>query len=83
MTKRDPQRSVPTSWLAQTAALLAAATDPDAPDADLETLTDAHLDIRIAAAHSAHVRALKLALLRFSEQNVARLTADMARDAGA
>ena len=45
--------------------------------ADPETLTNAQLDARIAAAHAAHVRGLKLALLRFSEQNVARLNAEL------
>ena len=50
------------------------------PNADPETLTDAQLSARIAAAHNAHTRALKLALLRFSEQNVARLTAQLEDD---
>jgi hypothetical protein len=77
MTKRDPRRSGPASWPAQATALLAATADLLAPNADPETLTDAQLNARIAAAHAAHVRALKLALLRFSEGNAARLNAEL------
>ena len=79
MTKRDPQRCGPTSWPGQAEALLAATADLLAPGAAPETLTDAQLDARIAAARDAHFRAFKLALLRFSEQNAARINADLER----
>jgi hypothetical protein len=46
----------------------------DVPASDL---SDAELDARIAAAKAAHCRALKLALLRFSEDNAARLNAQL------
>ena len=79
MTKRDPRRSGPAPWPAQTQAeaLLAATADLLASKAAPESLSDAQLDARIAAARAAHVRALKLALLRFSEQNAARLNAEL------
>ena len=84
MTKRDPRRSGPAPWPAQVQAeaLLAAAADLLAPNVAPETLTDAQLNARIAAAHTAHVRALKLALLRFSEQNAARINAELEGEAG-
>ncbi|WP_426009876.1 hypothetical protein [Caulobacter sp. DWR2-3-1b2] len=44
---------------------------------DDDQLTDAQLKARLDAAHSAHARALKLALLRFSEQNAARIHAQL------
>ena len=81
MTKRDPRRSGPAPWPTQAEALLAATADLLAPNADPETLTNAQLDARIAAAHAAHLRALRLALLRFSEQNAARLNAQLEREA--
>ena len=83
MTKRDPRRSGPAPWPAQVEAedLLAAAADLLAPNAAPQTLTDAQLDARSAAARDAHFRAFKLTLLRFSEQNAARLNAALEADA--
>ena len=77
MTKRDKRRSGPATWPDQGAAVMAAAAALLAPNVDPEDLTDAQLDARIAAAGAAHRRALKLALLRFSEQNAARIHAEL------
>ncbi len=82
MTKRDPRRSGPAPWPVQAEALLAATAELLASKAAPESLSDAQLDARIAAAHAAHVRALKLALLRFSEQNAAQLHAELEGEAG-
>jgi hypothetical protein len=90
MTRRDPQRTGPAPWPAQTRtkallaeadAMLAAMIEQLDPAADPATLTDAQLDARRQVADAALRRAEKLYWLRRTEQGTARIYADLAGEA--
>ncbi|EJL22948.1 hypothetical protein PMI01_04913 [Caulobacter sp. AP07] len=77
MTKRDPRKPANAPWAGGTQPPAAAPTnDPMAALADLaardpDTLTDAEIDARYAAAAAARNRAFKLVLLRHAETMLA------------
>jgi len=47
---------------------------------DLDNLTDAEIEARLAASHKAMMRELNLRILRTREQTLARLAASAAKD---